>query len=185
MTNLRPQGSLTPFSVAVILTLASVPRLQQAAWDNLKVRHCQASLIIQTRRRFTNQWDARADLWVFLMAQGTVLKALQEAEHRHMSRWMSALPSLPHTGAASIQACTIRALENCAMGWTIIVQPAMTLAVELLDGAAKRNSGFSTSLLGNLLVAICPHGSLLQLCACQHCFWGTFVQRRIHGCRGC
>ena len=87
------------------------------------------------------------------MPQGTVHKALQESEHRQMSRWMSALPSLPQTDAASVQACIIRALENCAMGWTIIVQPALTLAVELLDGAAKKNGGFSASLLGMFLSA--------------------------------
>ena len=87
------------------------------------------------------------------MPQGTVLKALQESEHRKMSRWMSALPSLPQTDAASIQACTIGALEHCAMGWTIIIQPALTLAVELLDGAAKKSGGFSASLLGRFLHA--------------------------------
>ncbi|KAK9902043.1 hypothetical protein WJX75_002333 [Coccomyxa subellipsoidea] len=126
INNLKAQGSMTPFSIAVMFTLASVPRLQQTAWDILK---------------------------------GTVHKALQESEHRQMSRWMSALPSLPQTDAASVQACIIRALENCAMGWTIIVQPALTLAVELLDGAAKKNGGFSASLLGTTNTATAAAGA--------------------------
>lgn len=48
----------------------------------------------------------------------------------------------------SIEACTIKALDNCALGWTMIVQPVLTLATELMDGAGKRGSGFSASMLG-------------------------------------
>ncbi|BDA50979.1 probable fanconi anemia group I protein homolog [Coccomyxa sp. Obi] len=115
MTNLVPQGPLTPFSIAVTLTLAAVPRLQQAARDVLK---------------------------------GSILGALHDTVHRQASSWVSALPRLPQTDAASIQAALIKAVENCALGWAIIVQPALDLVTELLDSAGKASGGFSASLLG-------------------------------------
>ncbi|CAL8466110.1 g5646 [Coccomyxa elongata] len=115
MTNLMPQGPLTPFSIAVILTLAAVPRLQQAARNVLK---------------------------------GSILGALHHTVHRETSSWIYALPRLPQTDATSIQAAFIKAVENCAVGWAIIVQPALDLVTELLDGAGKANGGFSASLLG-------------------------------------
>ena len=37
MSQLAPCGSMTPFHAAVLLTLSSIPRLQQSAWSILKV----------------------------------------------------------------------------------------------------------------------------------------------------
>ena len=80
--------------------------------------------------------------------QDSIFGALHHTVHRQTSSWISALPRLPQTDAASVQAALIKAVENCAVGWTIVVQPALDLVTELLDGAGKAPSGFSASLLG-------------------------------------
>ncbi len=94
--------------------------------------------------------------------QGSILGALHHSVHRQTSSWIYALPKLPQTDATSIQAAFIKAIENCAVGWAIIVQPALDLVTELLDGAGKANGGFSASLLGKYAVLML----LLKGCLC-------------------
>lgn len=45
MALMFPCGPMTPFHAAVLLTLSSIPRLQQSAWSILKVPPSSASLL--------------------------------------------------------------------------------------------------------------------------------------------
>ena len=60
---------------------------------------------------------------------------------------MAALPRLPHADAAALQGALMGAVRNGCSGWGTVMAPALHLATELMDGAAKRGSGFAMSLL--------------------------------------
>ena len=79
--------------------------------------------------------------------QAQLMKALQDDVRRRTCAWMARLPPLPHVKAAALQDALVKAVHNGCSGWGTVMAPALQLATELMDSAARKGSGFAMSML--------------------------------------
>ena len=77
---------------------------------------------------------------------------------------MASLPCLPHADAAALQGALVGAVRHGCSGWATVMAPALQLATELMDGAAKRGSGYAMSLLCALSHLAPPWGGAGMPC---------------------
>ena len=149
---LVPCGTITPFHAAVLLTLSSIPRLQQSAWSILKVglQYLWCCFLQMLSCPF---WLSATEC---LVMQDVLARSHQSNEQRQSSAWVSSLPQPSWGDADGIEAALLACIERCTGGWVTVIAPALRLATELISLHTKKGHTLALSFLGANAPLSCP-----------------------------
>lgn len=144
MVQLVPSGTLAPFHAALLLTLSSIPRLQQSAWSILKVPFQVHGVAAPMCLPCPGSHIADQ----YPMMQDILARSHHSSEHWQSSAWLGSLPQPPWGDADGIEAAFVACIERCTDGWVTVIAPALKLAVELIGSHTKKDHSFALHFLG-------------------------------------